>query len=263
MIAGHWKGIAKTEEAENYIEHLKTETFPHLATLAGFIEAKILRRKLNEGVEFLIISHWASLESIKAFAGENVEIAVVPPNVQAMMLRYDKTVSHYEVAEDPIEIVPYTPGALGRITELHGSYYAKHWDLGLYFEAKVATELAEFLNRLNPETDGAWFAEQNGKILGSIIIDGSKGSSEGARLRWFIIDPAYQAYGIGNRLMNAAMQFCKEKAFPRVYLTTFDGLKTARHLYEKHGFRLCSEEDGSHLTGKASLVEQVFELRRA
>jgi ribosomal protein S18 acetylase RimI-like enzyme len=261
MIARHWKGITKPEEAENYLAYLKNERFPHVATLAGYIDAEILQRKLETGVEFLIISYWQSLESIKAFAGENVELAVVPPNVEAMMLSYDKTASHYEVYEDAIKLVPYTCGALGRTVELHGSYYAANWDMGLYFEAKVATELAEFLSRFNPANDGAWFAQHNGKIIGSIFIDGSK--EDRARLRWFIIDPAYQGYGLGKRLMDAAMGFCREKGFERVYLTTFKGLNAARHLYEKHGFILQSEEDGSHLTGKSSLIEQVFEWRRA
>jgi GNAT superfamily N-acetyltransferase len=152
------------------------------------------------------------------------------------------------------------PGALGRITELHGTYYAKHWDLGLYFEAKVASELAVFLSRLDPAHDGAWFASADGEIIGGVFIDGKDADTIGARLRWFILDPAYQGRGIGTLLINEALEFCRRVGFRRLYLTTFAGLKAARHLYEKHGFRLCAEEDGSHLTGKASLVEQVFEL---
>ncbi len=159
---------------------------------------------------------------------------------------------------DEIEITGYTPGAIGRVTELHGTYYAKHWGLGLYFEAKVATELAAFLSRFDHAHDGAWIAHANGEIVGSIFIDGS--DAEGARLRWFIIAEAYQGRGLGNRLMEEAVSFCKSKGFSRVYLTTFAGLDTARHLYEKFGFRLCAEEDGSHLTGKSSLIEQRFEL---
>jgi GNAT superfamily N-acetyltransferase len=161
---------------------------------------------------------------------------------------------------DEVELTGYVPGALGRITELHGSYYAKQWDLGLYFEAKVATELAAFLSRFDPAHDGAWFASVNGEIVGGVFIDGKEADTLGARLRWFILDPAYQGRGIGNRLINEAVEFCKRVGFRRVYLTTFAGLNTARHLYEKQGFRLCAEEDGSHLTGKTSLVEQVFEL---
>lgn len=161
-----------------------------------------------------------------------------------------------------IELTGYTPGALGRITELHGAYYANEWGLGLYFEAKVATEMAEFLNRFDEAYDGAWFATVDGKVVGAIFVDGSQAQKEGARIRWFIIDPEYHGLGLGNRLMDALMTFCREKQFPRIYLTTFEGLTTARHLYEKHGFNLCGTADGSHLTGSSDLTEQVFEWLR-
>jgi len=161
---------------------------------------------------------------------------------------------------DDIKLTGYVPGALGRITELHGTYYAAHWDLGLYFEAKVATELAAFLSRFDPAHDGAWFVQVQGTIVGGIFMDGSDADGLGARLRWFILDPAYQGLGLGNRLMTEAITFCQRKSFKRIYLTTFAGLDAARHLYEKFGFKLCHEENGSQLTGKSSLVELVFEL---
>lgn len=161
---------------------------------------------------------------------------------------------------DEIELTGYIPGALGRIVELHGTYYAAHWDLGLYFEAKVATELGAFFSRFDPAHDGAWFARTGDEIIGGIFIDGSDAEGRGARLRWFIVDPMYQGRGLGNRLMAEAISFCRQKPFQRVYLTTFAGLDAARHLYEKFGFKLCHEKEGSHLTGKSSLVEQVFEL---
>src|SRR5262245_4991779 len=98
MIWRHWKGLAKSEEAENYIAHLQTDTFPGLSQIQGFVSASILRRPLDRGVEFLIITVWESLEAIRRFAGETAETAVVPPAVQVMMVEYDKQVSHYEVA---------------------------------------------------------------------------------------------------------------------------------------------------------------------
>jgi GNAT superfamily N-acetyltransferase len=161
---------------------------------------------------------------------------------------------------DAIELSGYEPGALGRIVELQALYYHQYWDLGLYFEAKAASELAAFLSRFDPAHDGAWFAKLNGEIIGGIFIDGSDAEGLGARLRWFIIDPRYQGVGLGNQLMEAAVSFCRQAGFRRVYLTTFAGLAAARHLYEKYGFRLCGEVDGTHLTGKASMVEQVLEL---
>jgi GNAT superfamily N-acetyltransferase len=163
------------------------------------------------------------------------------------------------MTSDDIELTGYLPGALGRITELHGAYSAAHWDLGLYFEARLLQN-CRFSQSLRSRPRWCLVCESEGGIIGGIFIDGGDADGEGARLRWFIIDPAYQGRGVGNRLMTEAISFCRRQHFKRVFLTTFAGLNTARHLYEKFGFRLCHEEDGSHLTGKSSLVEQVFEL---
>lgn len=155
----------------------------------------------------------------------------------------------------------YVPGVIGRVAELHATYYSEHWNLGLYFEAKVATEVAELMSRFDPARDGLWVAAVGRKIIGAVFIDAKDAESEteGARLRWFILDPAYQGRGIGNRLMEAATAFCDECGYRRTYLTTFSGLTTARHLYEKFGFRLCGEMDATELTGDPSKVEEFFE----
>jgi len=97
MISRHWKGIAKPQFAHGYVAHLRDETFPQLASLTGFIDATILRREVAAGTEFQIVTIWDSLRSIEAFAGVNVEAAVVPATVQAMMVDYDRSVVHYEI----------------------------------------------------------------------------------------------------------------------------------------------------------------------
>lgn len=97
MISRQWRGLARASSAESYVHHLQLETFPAIAQLPGFIAASILRRALPEGVEFLIVTQWDSLESIQAFAGTNVEDAVVPQKVQEMMVDYDRVVRHYEI----------------------------------------------------------------------------------------------------------------------------------------------------------------------
>ena len=73
--------------------------FPLLATIPGFISAQILKRPADGGVEFLIVTHWASLHAIQRFAGDDAERAVVPETFQSMMIDYDRTVRHYEVIE--------------------------------------------------------------------------------------------------------------------------------------------------------------------
>jgi heme-degrading monooxygenase HmoA len=99
MIERHWKGLAKFDEAKNYEHHLKTETFVKLATIPGFVSEKILKRALAGGIEFLIITTWESIAVIKQFAGEDIEIAVVPAKVRDMMIAFDETAAHYEIAE--------------------------------------------------------------------------------------------------------------------------------------------------------------------
>jgi heme-degrading monooxygenase HmoA len=99
MISRQWRGVARESEADRYVSHLRAETFPQLSAIRGFIDASILRRDTEEGVEFLIVTRWESIEAIQKFAGADVDRAVVPEKVQAMMVRYDQTVAHYEVVE--------------------------------------------------------------------------------------------------------------------------------------------------------------------
>jgi GNAT superfamily N-acetyltransferase len=160
-----------------------------------------------------------------------------------------------------VERVGYIPGMIGRITEMHGVYYDEYWHMGVGFEARVAEGLAEFLCRYDPSHDGLWIVRDQEQIVGAIAIDGAQASAGGARLRWFILLPAYQGMGLGKRLFTAALDFCRDGGFHKVYLTTFAGLDAARHLYEEAGFRLISEEEGTSW-GKA-VMEQVFELELA
>lgn len=157
-----------------------------------------------------------------------------------------------------VEISGYIPGAIGRITELHAIYYSKHWGFGLFFESKVAMEMSRFLSRFNGVRDGFWVATVNGQIVGSIAIDGSRSDKDGAHLRWFIVDLKYHGQGIGNMLIQKAVNFCKGVKFNRVYLWTFKGLDPARHLYEKYGFKLAKEHEGDQWG--VTVKEQLFEL---
>jgi heme-degrading monooxygenase HmoA len=97
MISRHWRGLCKRERADDYVEHLRSETFPALEQIPGFVSASILSRAAPTGVEFLVVTQWRSLEAIRAFAGPAAETAVVPAKVQEMMVDYDRSARHYEL----------------------------------------------------------------------------------------------------------------------------------------------------------------------
>ena len=152
----------------------------------------------------------------------------------------------------------YIPGAIGRIVELHANYYHLNWGFGLFFEAKVAAEMSEFLSRFDETRDGFWTVCLNNRVEGCIAIDGMKTKTDGAHLRWFILSPETLGRGFGNRLMEEAISFCKKRNHRQVYLWTFEGLHVARHLYEKCGFKLVEQTEGSQWG--ARVTEQKFEL---
>jgi heme-degrading monooxygenase HmoA len=99
MICRLWRGLTRPEQAEHYVEHLRQQTLPRLRELSGFVGVSILRRQLDRGAEFVVITRWESLQAIEQFAGSDYSVAVVPPEVQRMMIDYDRSVRHYEVIE--------------------------------------------------------------------------------------------------------------------------------------------------------------------
>ena len=153
----------------------------------------------------------------------------------------------------------YIPGSIGKIVELHACYYNNLMGFGLPFESKVARELSEFCERYDGEHDGLWLALQDGNIEGAITIDGSHAEKDGAHLRWFSVSDNMRGTGVGTALLTSALQFCQSRHYERVYLSTFEGLGAARHLYEKFGFRLALQQRGRQWG--AEVNEHRFELR--
>lgn len=99
MISRQWRCLAHPDQAENYVKHLRTETFLELGKLPGFVSAQILSRPFGNGVEFLIVTQWASTEAIRRFAGPDPEAAVLPAKAAAMMIEYDRRARHFDVLD--------------------------------------------------------------------------------------------------------------------------------------------------------------------
>ena len=147
------------------------------------------------------------------------------------------------ISMNTVRFTGYVPAVVGKITEVHGIYYYENWGLDVSFETEVGRELSEFVARFRPGQDGLWVANAAAAFAGSVAIDGGDATDQGARLRWFIVPPAFQGAGIGRALLGKAVQFCKEVGYKRVFLWTFAGLETARYLYESVGFCLCQEHE--------------------
>ena len=169
----------------------------------------------------------------------------------------------FEHALNPIDcgprIVPaYIPGGLAASCALQTHYYSLHHGFGAIFEAGRLADIGVFLERYDSSRDGVWLLVDGGRVQGSIVIDAGD-RPDAAQLRWFIVSEELRGRDLGQRLMAAAMDFCRAR-FATVYLHTFAGLDAARRLYERHGFRLISEHSSTEW-GPA-VLDQHFEWRR-
>jgi heme-degrading monooxygenase HmoA len=70
---------------------------PGIQRIEGYRGAQLLRREAGEEVEFVTLTLFDSLDAVRAFAGEDYELAVVPPEARKLLARFDERSAHYEV----------------------------------------------------------------------------------------------------------------------------------------------------------------------
>jgi len=99
MISRVWYGWTTPANADAYESLLKNEIFPGIQNrqIIGYKGIHLLRRNLGDEVEFVTIMWFDSIEAVRAFAGEDYEVAVVPPKARALLARFDARSRHYEV----------------------------------------------------------------------------------------------------------------------------------------------------------------------
>ena len=98
MIARTWRGAVRREDGDAYAAYIdETGIAAYVATPRN-LGAWMLRRDVGELTEFVTFTPWDSLESVKAFAGEDHETAVFYPEDDRYLVERDLTTTHYEVA---------------------------------------------------------------------------------------------------------------------------------------------------------------------
>ena len=99
MISRIWHGWTRPEQADAYEDLLKEEIFVGIEgrNIQGFRSIQLLRRDLPAEVEFVTIMEFETLDAVRVFAGEDYELAVVPPKARLLLARFDERSQHYEV----------------------------------------------------------------------------------------------------------------------------------------------------------------------
>jgi len=99
MISRIWHGWTTLANADSYESLLKTEIFIGIQNrrISGYRGIQLFRRTLGDEVEFVTVMWFDSIDAIRAFAGQDYEVAVVPPKARQLLKRFDARSQHYEV----------------------------------------------------------------------------------------------------------------------------------------------------------------------
>jgi len=99
MISRIWHGWTIHQNADVYEQLLKEEIFVGIQNrhIPGFKGIQLLRRQLKDETEFITIMTFDTLESVKEFAGDDYEQAVVPEKARAVLSHFDQRSQHYEI----------------------------------------------------------------------------------------------------------------------------------------------------------------------
>ena len=97
MIVRMWHGKVPASKAEAYREFLKARAIPDYQSVEGNISVHILERSEGAITHFITLTFWKDFESIKTFAGENMEAAKYYPEDSDFLIEFEPNVMHYEV----------------------------------------------------------------------------------------------------------------------------------------------------------------------
>ena len=100
MIARLWRGWANQDRAVDYLQHFATEVQAKLSGVQGYRKALVLTREQGAETEIVTMTFFDRLQDVTGFAGERYELANVSPEAQRLLSHYDKTVSHFDVAQE-------------------------------------------------------------------------------------------------------------------------------------------------------------------
>ena len=100
-IARIWRGWTSIEDAEKLEHVLREEAIPGIEMNKpnGLKRIELLTMKIGNEVMFTTITYFDSIESVKAFAGNDYSKAHIDPAVRPLLKKYDQTVEHHIIKE--------------------------------------------------------------------------------------------------------------------------------------------------------------------
>ena len=122
----------------------------------------------------------------------------------------------------------------------HMQTLAAHHGWDARYEGHLMEIGARALLHLDPSCERFWIAEKDGEVVGCVGI--VREDETTARLRTMYVEPTARGLGLGRRLVDTCISFCRDAGYSAIVLWTLGVLDTARALYASAGFRMVSSE---------------------
>lgn len=97
MIVRMWHGRTSPEKADAYAAFLERRAIPDYRSVPGNFAVHVLRRDQADSTHFITLTHWASEDAIRAFAGDDLLKAKYYPEDEGFLLEFEPQVVHYRV----------------------------------------------------------------------------------------------------------------------------------------------------------------------
>ncbi|TMA26550.1 MAG: antibiotic biosynthesis monooxygenase [Deltaproteobacteria bacterium] len=104
MIARHWRGWTKAENADAYESLLKNKVLPGLKAIDGYRGGYVLRSDEADESEFVVVNLFESLDSVRRFAGADYAVPVFEPEARQLLSKVEPIARHYEVRASTVQV---------------------------------------------------------------------------------------------------------------------------------------------------------------
>ena len=164
-----------------------------------------------------------------------------------------------ELPTERISIREQQVGDLGWVFYRQAAAYKDEFGYSPVFESHVCEGLFPYLRNYDPKRDRMWVGVAGDQPVGFIAVHHIADRPGWAQLRWFFVESDFRGRGLGSRLLEIVVSFCKKARYEGVFLWTVSDLDAARRLYQKAGFKLAEEKEECGWASSAR--EQRWELR--
>ncbi|WP_328871537.1 helix-turn-helix domain-containing GNAT family N-acetyltransferase [Streptomyces sp. NBC_00287] len=242
LDSGYLSRILTKFEQDGLVERAPSAQDPRrrriTLTAHGRETAALLAERSNEAVGSLLSG---------VPAADRPRLAEAMRTVREILSRKDRKDHADVLLREP------GPGDLGWIVQRNAALYAAEFGWNTDYEGLVARIVADFAEDHDPHLERVWIAELDGRPVGCVMCVRDEAPAT-ARLRLLLVEPDARGLGIGDRLIQAVVDYARGVGYRDLVLWTNDVLTAARRLYQRHGFVLTAEKPhrsfGKDLTGQ-------------